>query len=72
MACIKQRTYIDGEWEITEKIIFVVGNQINEYGGPTADTGWQYSVDGNTKYRTYVSGEAVNCQETDCCLDEIS
>jgi len=70
MTCLKQRTYIEGEWEITEKIIFVAGNQIDEYGGPTADTGWLFSVDGNTKYRTYVVKEAINCVEDDCCFEE--
>lgn len=76
--CIKERVYDDGEWIITEKITLVVGKDIDTYTGSgytwdpnnPFDTGWIYTTDQETKYRTYIMGLSTDCETSDCCLEE--
>ena len=72
MTCTKERTYEDGDWIITEKIYFVVGNQIDEYrSNPTqTDTGWLYTADRGTKHRTQILPNPLS-DVNDSCLDNI-
>jgi len=64
MGCPKTITYTDGEWTVTETTLWVKREELEQYGGIGADTGWV----GNPfikQYRTIVSTEPTG--EDSCC-----
>jgi len=64
MACPKTITYIDGEWTVTETTLFIKKEELEQYGGIGADTGWVGNPD-IKQYRTTVSPYPTT--EEECC-----